>query len=192
MEISSFGLVCEYVNCSDVRISCNNCMWSGTIIPQRGGGVSQHILAPKIIWRYFVQNQGGNWVIYLRDPPRLKREIIPNPSSCYQGRCQNAQNAQTRGGGSIIPCRRLCAFCTNGFNTAAPKWSDFLFWNRTFLGKKIQNWSDFRCIFRCIALNWYFSREWNDKGIVLRYLKTWDFQNCQFLSHKGWPYIKMG
>ena len=98
MEISSFGLVCEYVNCSDVRISCNNCMWSGTIISQRGGGVSQHILAPKIIWRYFVQNQGGNWDIYLRDPPWLKWEIIPNPLSCYQGRCQNAQNAQTRGG----------------------------------------------------------------------------------------------
>ena len=96
------------------------------------------------------------------------------------------------GGGSIISCRRLCAFCTNGFNTAAPKWSDFLFWNQTFWGKKIQNWSDVRCIFRCIALNWYFSREWNDKGIVLRYLKTLDFQNCQFLSHKGWPYIKMG
>ena len=98
MEISSFGLVCEYVNCSDVRISCNNCMWSGTIIPQRGGGgVTAYpctknnltLLCPKSGWKLSYLSQR---------PPGLKREIIPNPSSCYQGRCQNAQKCSDKGG----------------------------------------------------------------------------------------------
>ena len=167
MEIISFGLVCEYVNCSDVRISCNNCMWSGTIIPQRGGeSVTAYpctknnltLLCPKLGWklRYLSQR-----------PPLAKMRNNPKPIILLPGKVSKCPKRSDKGGGvSIIPCRRLCAFCTNGFNTAAPKWSDFLCWNRTFLGKKTQNWSDFSCISRCIALNWYFSREWKDKGIV--------------------------
>ena len=46
------------------------------------------LLCPKSGWKLSYLSQR---------PPRLKQEIIPNPSSCYQGRYQNAQNAQTRG-----------------------------------------------------------------------------------------------